>query len=187
MRPGFSNYLYTKEYFCIYLTSSMYLLQRGISTRQRLFCKACAERLLQIKALSLFFLLAEFLRILKQSAGRDKNNCFPFTDNAGIWQRVTNGCVLAGQGLYSPLHPHRKTQSSTTDQGAVTAVSTAYHPHSTAWAPRHGVLLDPVHNLPLTAPKSSSIVMHWLLQHSVPPFMEEELHLSVFQDVCLTS
>lgn len=131
MRPGFSNYPYTKEYLCISLTPSMYL-----QTPALLLCKAGAARLLKIiKALGPFSLPAQFPRILNQVFAVMKGTLFSSLKtwgfgagrNTGVWFLLV--CLLpkipsSSKGLAKPSALHDPTAS-----------------------PRHRILLDSLHGL----------------------------------------
>lgn len=134
MRPGFSNYPYTKEYLCISLTSSVYL-----QTPALLLCKAGAGRLLQIKAFGSLLPPSTISKDFKPSVCRDKRNFVQLPANLGIWcWQVTRGRVFAG--VFAHKNPLKHQRSGTT-------LSTAHPLHGPTPSPLHGLLLDPVHGL----------------------------------------
>lgn len=136
MRPGFSNYPYTKEYLCIYLTSSTYL---ETSVRHKHTPAALVQSLCwKVTANQGFGSIlssSRFSKDFKTSVCHDKSIFFQFTENLGIWcLRATNGYVFAGTGLYLTLPPPDKKNPKAAYLTEGLPQPSAQHSTSPAWS-----------------------------------------------------
>lgn len=162
MRPGFSNYPYTKEYLCIYLTSSTYLETsvRHKHTPTALLQSLC-WKVIANQGFGSILSSSRFSKDFKTSVCHDKSIFFSVHWKPGDLMLASNKWMyicLNPTVLNTPTPWQKNPKAAYLTEGLPQPSaqhSTARHPHGPAPSPHCGILLDPVHSLQLRAPKSS--------------------------------